>query len=66
MKTVVRNIYILFSRSEMPIAQEDQEIMDLVGSSASLPPWFADEDLAAYATLYEHSGLDSPMQVPYK
>ncbi|KAK3018863.1 hypothetical protein RJ639_004428, partial [Escallonia herrerae] len=28
-KTVLRNIYILFSRSEMPIAQKDQEIMDI-------------------------------------
>ena len=66
MKTVVRNIYILFSRSEIPIAHKDQEIMDLVDSSMPLPPWLTDEDLATYATLYETSGLDSPMQVPYK
>lgn len=38
----------------------------MVDSSTPLPPWFTDEDLAAYATLYENSGFDSPMQVPYK
>ncbi|KAF3451509.1 hypothetical protein FNV43_RR07604 [Rhamnella rubrinervis] len=65
-KTVVRSIYILFSRSEIPIAHKDQEIMDLVDSSIPLPAWFTDEDLATYAALYETSGLDSPMQVPYK
>ncbi|KAK1556557.1 hypothetical protein Q3G72_007582 [Acer saccharum] len=32
-KTVVRNIYILFSRSDIPIAAENQEIMDLVDAS---------------------------------
>lgn len=62
----MRNIYILFSRSEIPIAKKDEEIMDMVDSSTPLPPWFTDEDLAAYATLYENSGFDSPMQVPYK
>ncbi|KAI3456307.1 hypothetical protein Pfo_012970 [Paulownia fortunei] len=54
-KTVVRNIYILFSRSEIPIAHENQEIMDMVDSSTPLPPWFTDEDLATYASLYEKS-----------
>ncbi|CAN1282705.1 hypothetical protein LINPERPRIM_LOCUS18141, partial [Linum perenne] len=29
-KTVVRNVYILFSGSELPTAAENQEIMDLV------------------------------------
>ncbi|KAH7545968.1 uncharacterized protein LOC107424812 [Ziziphus jujuba] len=65
-KTIVRNIYILFSRSEIPIAKKDEEIMDMVDSSTPLPPWFTNEDLATYATLYENSGFDSPMQVPYK
>ncbi|KAI6697360.1 hypothetical protein NL676_017479 [Syzygium grande] len=32
-KTVIRNIYILFSRSELPVARDDQEIMDLVDAS---------------------------------
>lgn len=36
-KRVVRNIYILFSRSEIPIANENQEIMDMVDSSTPLP-----------------------------
>ncbi|XP_058083215.1 uncharacterized protein LOC131231138 isoform X4 [Magnolia sinica] len=65
-KTVVRNIYILFSKSEIPIAEEDQEIMDLVDPSTPLPPWFTDDDLTAYATLYEKSRFRFPLQVPYR
>ncbi|KAL3574441.1 hypothetical protein D5086_025054 [Populus alba] len=48
-KTVVRNVYILFSGTEPPTARDDQEIMDLVDPSTPLPPWFSEEDLAAYA-----------------
>ncbi|XP_042493604.1 bifunctional epoxide hydrolase 2-like [Macadamia integrifolia] len=65
-KTVVRNIYILFSGSEIPIAAEDQEIMDLVDPSSPLPTWFTEEDLAVYASLYEKSGFRTPLQVPYR
>ncbi|KAL3849869.1 hypothetical protein ACJIZ3_011751 [Penstemon smallii] len=65
-KTVVRNIYILFSRSEIPIADENQEIMDLVDSSTPLPPWFTEEDLEAYGTLYEKSGFRTALKVPYR
>ncbi|KAM7276495.1 hypothetical protein ACFE04_018361 [Oxalis oulophora] len=65
-KTVIRNIYILFSKSEIPIAAPDQEIMDLVDPSTPLPPWFSEEDLAAYASLYEKSGFSYPLQVPYR
>ncbi|XP_050204548.1 uncharacterized protein LOC126654658 isoform X2 [Mercurialis annua] len=65
-KTVVRNIYILFSRAEVPVAREDQEIMDLVDPSTPLLPWFSEEDLAAYASLYEKSGFRFPLQVPYR
>ncbi|EOY28312.1 Alpha/beta-Hydrolases superfamily protein [Theobroma cacao] len=65
-KTVVRNIYILFSRSEIPIAAENQEIMDLVDASTPLPPWFTEEDLAAYGALYEKSGFRTALQVPYR
>ncbi|CAL5342581.1 unnamed protein product [Camellia sinensis] len=65
-KTVVKNIYILFSESELPIAGEDQEIMDLVDPLTPLPPWFSKEDLANYATLYEKSGFRTPLQVPYR
>ncbi|KAJ0621058.1 putative soluble epoxide hydrolase [Helianthus annuus] len=65
-KTVVRNIYILFSRSEMPIADEDQEIMDLVEPSTPLPSWFTEKDLATYAALYEKSGFQTALQVPYR
>ncbi|MBA0630891.1 hypothetical protein Godav_002943 [Gossypium davidsonii] len=56
-KTIIRNIYILFSGSELPIAGDDEEIMDLVDSSTPLPPWFTEEDLDVYATLYQNSGL---------
>ncbi|XVE51302.1 hypothetical protein DITRI_Ditri02bG0029300 [Diplodiscus trichospermus] len=65
-KTVVRNIYILFSRSEIPIAAENQEIMDLVDASTPLPPWFTEEDLATYGALYEKSGFKTALQVPYR
>ncbi|XP_035544180.1 bifunctional epoxide hydrolase 2-like [Juglans regia] len=65
-KTVVRNIYILFSKSEIPIAAENQEIMDLVDPSTPLPPWFTEENLAAYGALYEKSGFRTALQVPYR
>ncbi|KAJ6402056.1 hypothetical protein OIU84_014183 [Salix udensis] len=65
-KTVWRNIYILFSRNEIPIADKDKEIMDLVDPSNPLPSWLSSEDLAIYAEAYEKSGFDSPMRAPYK
>ncbi|EYU27931.1 hypothetical protein ABFS82_13G110900 [Erythranthe guttata] len=65
-KTVVRNIYILFSRSEIPIADENQEIMDMVDSSTSLPSWLTEEDLANYGSLYENSGFQTALKVPYR
>ncbi|KAM7264011.1 hypothetical protein ACFE04_001694 [Oxalis oulophora] len=65
-KTVVRNVYILFSRSELPIALENQEIMDLVNSETPLPPWFTEEDLQTYGDLYEKSGFETALQVPYR
>ncbi|XP_027346972.1 bifunctional epoxide hydrolase 2-like [Abrus precatorius] len=65
-KSVVRNIYTLFSRSEVPIAADDQEIMDLFNPATPLPPWFSEEDLATYASLYEKSGFKYALQVPYR
>ncbi|XP_009623036.1 uncharacterized protein [Nicotiana tomentosiformis] len=65
-KIVLRNIYILLSRSDIPIAAPDQEIMDLVDSSTPLPPWFSDEDLSAYGALYEKSGFQTALKVPYR
>ncbi|KAI3680664.1 hypothetical protein L6452_35437 [Arctium lappa] len=65
-KTVVRSIYILFSESELPIADENQEIMDLVDPSASLPSWFTEEDLEIYAASYSKSGFLTGLQVPYR
>ncbi|KAK9048064.1 hypothetical protein SSX86_032973 [Deinandra increscens subsp. villosa] len=65
-KTVVRNIYILFSRSEIPIAAENQEIMDIVEPSTPLPPWFTEEDLSVYGSLYEKSGFLNSLKVPYR
>ncbi|CAK9327450.1 unnamed protein product [Citrullus colocynthis] len=40
--------------------------MDMVDESTPRPPWLTDEDLAAYTTLYEHSGFESALQVPYR
>ncbi|KAG0497061.1 hypothetical protein HPP92_001752 [Vanilla planifolia] len=65
-KTVVKNVYILFSKSEIPIAAEGQEIMDLVDPSAPLPPWFTEDDLEVYGSLYENSGFRFPLQIPYR
>ncbi|KAG8642421.1 hypothetical protein MANES_12G085000v8 [Manihot esculenta] len=66
-KTVIKNIYILFSGTEPPTAKDDtQEIMDLVDASTPLPPWFSEEDLAVYASLYETSGFRFALQVPYR
>eukprot|EP01018_Ginkgo_biloba_P034290 Gb_16223 [translate_table: standard] len=64
-KTVVKNIYILFSGSELPVAEEGKEIMDLVEPSTPLPHWFTEDDLKMYSTLYEKSGFGYPLQVPY-
>ncbi|OIW08380.1 hypothetical protein TanjilG_03056 [Lupinus angustifolius] len=65
-KSVIRNIYTLFSGSEVPVAADDQEIMDLYDPSAPLPPWFSEEDLETYASLYEKSGFKYALQVPYR
>ncbi|KAL6854418.1 hypothetical protein ACP4OV_019321 [Aristida adscensionis] len=65
-KRVVRTIYVLFSRSEIPIAKEHQEIMDLADLSTPLPDWFTEDDLAVYASLYEKSGFRYPMEMPYR
>ncbi|XP_065875511.1 uncharacterized protein [Euphorbia lathyris] len=65
-KTVIRNIYILFSGSELQAARDDQETMDLVDPCTPLPPWFSEDDLAVYASLYEKSGFRFALQVPYR
>nr|KJB77288.1 hypothetical protein B456_012G129700 [Gossypium raimondii] len=65
-KTVVRNIYILFCRSELQVAGDNEEIMDLVDPSTPLPPWFTEEDLDVYATLYQNSGFRTALQAPYR
>ncbi|CAA0825258.1 alpha/beta-Hydrolases superfamily protein, partial [Striga hermonthica] len=64
-KTIVRNVYIMFSKSDIPIAQENQEIMDLVEPNTRLPCWFTEEDLATYGALYDKSGFRTALQVPY-
>ncbi|KAM0064952.1 putative soluble epoxide hydrolase [Helianthus debilis subsp. tardiflorus] len=65
-KTVVRNIYILFSQSELQIAYENQEIMDLVRPSTPLPSWFTEDDIETYAAAFEKSGFRTALQVPYR
>ncbi|XP_048444051.1 epoxide hydrolase A-like [Pyrus x bretschneideri] len=65
-KTVIRNIYILFSGSELQVAAPDQEIMDLVDPATPLPPWFSEDDLAVYASLYEKSGFRYAIQITYQ
>jgi pimeloyl-ACP methyl ester carboxylesterase len=65
-KTVVRNIYILFSKSKIPIAKENQEVMDLVEPSTPLPSWITEEEFSTYADLYEKSGFRTALTVPYR
>ncbi|XP_024195887.1 epoxide hydrolase B [Rosa chinensis] len=65
-KLVIRNIYILLCGSEVPVAAKDQEIMDLFDPAIPLPPWFSEEDLSVYASLYEKSGFRFPLQIPYR
>jgi pimeloyl-ACP methyl ester carboxylesterase len=40
--------------------------MDLVDSSTPLPPWFTEEDLTTYGALYEKSGFQTALQIPYR
>ena len=56
----------MFTASELQVALEDQEIMDLVDASAPLPAWFTEEDLQVYADLYEKSGFETALQIPYR
>ncbi|PWA97878.1 epoxide hydrolase [Artemisia annua] len=65
-KIVVRNVYILFSRSEIPVASKGQEIMDIVSPSTPLPSWFTEDDLSVYGALYEKSGFLNSLKVPYR
>ncbi|XP_051125887.1 uncharacterized protein LOC127247870 [Andrographis paniculata] len=65
-KTVLRRIYILFSRSEVPTADANQEIMDIVDSTTPLPPWLSEQDLDVYASLYDKSSFQTALQVPYR
>jgi hypothetical protein len=65
-RRVVRTIYVLFSGSEVPIAKEGQETMDLADDSTPLPEWFTQEDLDEYASLYEKSGFGYPIRMPYR
>jgi len=64
-KAVIRNIYTLFSKSELPVAEDGKEVMDLYNPSVPLPPWFTEDDLQMYSSLYEKSGFVYAMQVPY-
>ncbi|XP_057816503.2 uncharacterized protein LOC131029865 [Cryptomeria japonica] len=64
-ESVVRNIYTLFSSSELPVAEEGKEIMDLYDPATPLPSWFTEDNLKMYSSLYEKSGFAFPLQVPY-
>lgn len=63
-KTVIRRIYTHFSESELQVAADDQETLDLVEPSTSLPPWFTEEDLSVCASLYEKSGFRTALAMP--
>nr|GEU82607.1 bifunctional epoxide hydrolase 2-like isoform X1 [Tanacetum cinerariifolium] len=52
-------------KSEIPIASEWQEIMDIVSPSTHLPSWFTDDDRSVYGALYEKSGFLNSLKVPY-
>ncbi|RVX20241.1 AB hydrolase superfamily protein YfhM [Vitis vinifera] len=55
-----------YVQSELQVASDDQEIMDLVNPSTPLPPWFTEDDLKVYSSLYENSGFRTALQVPYR
>ncbi len=61
LKTVVRNIYTLFSSSELPVAKDGKEVMDLYDPFKPLPPWFTEDDLQMYSSLYDKSCFVFPM-----
>ncbi|CAN1150551.1 Bifunctional epoxide hydrolase 2 [Linum perenne] len=62
-KTVIRKIYTMFSKSEVLIASQEQEVLDLVDTSTTLlPAWFTEEDLETYRSLYEKSGFRTALQ----
>jgi len=65
-RSVTRNIYTIFSGSEIPFAGNNQKIMDLYNPSTPVPPWFSEEELATYASLYEQSGFTFALKVPYR
>ncbi|XP_044503554.1 bifunctional epoxide hydrolase 2-like [Mangifera indica] len=65
-KTVIRRIYTHFSGSELQVAADDQETLDLVDPSTPLPPWLTEKDLSVYASLYEKSGFRTALTVPYR
>ncbi|CAL1397931.1 unnamed protein product [Linum trigynum] len=66
-KTVVRKIYTMFAKMEVPIASEGQEVLDLVDTSTTpLPAWFTEQDLEIYGSLYQKSGFLTALQVPYR
>lgn len=64
--TVIKRIYILFCNSQMPIASDTENTLDLVKASDPLPYWMTEEDLQVYAGLYENSGFGYPLEVPYR
>lgn len=66
LKTVFKKIYIMFTDNELQVASDDEEILDLVDESAPLPDWFSEEDLRIYGELYEKSGFQTALQVPYR
>nr|CAB3465790.1 unnamed protein product [Digitaria exilis] len=65
-KRIMRTIYILFSRSEVPVSKQGQEIMDLADDSTPMPDWFSEEDLSVYTNLFEKSGFITALQIPYR
>ncbi|GJN12869.1 hypothetical protein PR202_ga31186 [Eleusine coracana subsp. coracana] len=57
-RRIMRTIYILFSKSEVPVAKQGQEIVNLAEESTPLPDWFTEEDLSAYTTLTKPSKVE--------
>ncbi|KAL6644114.1 hypothetical protein ACP70R_018880 [Stipagrostis hirtigluma subsp. patula] len=65
-RRIMRTIYILFSKDEIPVAKQGQEIMDLADEETPMPHWFTEQDLSAYTTLYEKSGFITALRIPYR
>lgn len=64
-RTVFTSIYKLFCKSDIPVATESQEILDLVHPAEPLPSFLSKEDVEVFVEHYEKSGFSNPVRASY-